>query len=195
MGYDFIDQDIVASVDLQPHDDDSFYNPVRNQHTGYAFDGSYYQVGVLQASAGKASWYSEPFGEFRGSTAAFPTYGLVLLSPAALSILDQSQPVLLASQLPLWMLFILADTYALANNFNGSTQGFLPSGLCYADGVISVTYSPDPGNQQTYSPSQHPVLSLQPSGYPTPYPVVSAQSSMVVSIDFVQDKVYLDVAV
>src|SRR5271167_3049510 len=106
MAYDFIDQDIVASANIQPHDDDSFYNPVRNQHTGYAFDGSYYRVGVLQPGNPKASWFSEPFGTYRGSTAAFPTYGLILLSPAAMSILDQSTPVLLAGQLPLWMLFV-----------------------------------------------------------------------------------------
>jgi hypothetical protein len=185
MAYDFIDQNILASTNIQPLDDDSFYFPVRNQHTGWAFDGKYYQAGVLQPGVQPPSWFTEAFSVFRGSTQAFPTYGLVLLSPAALSILDQSTPVKTAPQLPLWMLFVLGDNNALANNFNNSNQGFLPKSVCYADGVISVTYSPDPGNQPDNL--VHPILT------PPPTPP-SAQSSMVVSIDFTQDRVYLDVA-
>jgi len=204
MAYDFIDQNIVASANVQPHDDDSFYNPVRNQHTGFAFDGSYYRVGVLQPDQPKASWFLEAFGPYRGSTAAFPTYGLILLSPVSLAIYDQKTPVQTAYQLPLWMLFILGDgailgegNFALPDNFNGSEQGFTPGSVCYADGVISVTYAPDPGNQQTYTPGDHPLL-YDPNAsppYPAPYPIVSTTSSMVVSVDFTQDRVYLDVAV
>jgi hypothetical protein len=188
MAYDFIDQNIVASCTIEKRTDDSFYFPDLgdNQHTGFAFDGSYYRVGVLQPDTPRASWFTEAFGTYRGSTPAFPTYGLVLLSPAALAILDQSVPVLTAGQLPLWMLFVLGDTNALANNYNGSVQGFLPRGVCYADGVVSVTYSPDPGNQPNNL--THPILT--PLVAPPP-----AQSSMVVSIDFTLDRVYLDVAV
>jgi hypothetical protein len=175
--YDFIDQNIVASALIQPHDDDSFYNPVGQSHTGFASDGQFYQNGVLQVGHALASWYTEVFGPFRGSTLAFPTYGLILLSPVAMAIYDESTPVSRAQQLPLWMMFLLADGNALANNFNGSIQGYTPSALNYADGVISVTYIPDAGNQ--------------PSNSSTP---PSAQSHMVVSIDFVKDAVYLDVA-
>jgi len=50
MAYDFIDQNIVSSCLVQSYTDDSFYNPVVNQHTGFAFDGSYYSLGVLQST-------------------------------------------------------------------------------------------------------------------------------------------------
>jgi|SRR5271157_3916381 len=191
MGYDFIDQNIVASCLLQSHTNDSFYNPAVNFHTGFAFDGNYYSLGSPVAGHLKASWFTE-FGvnsSTRGSTAAFPAYGLVLLSSASLVILDQGKAVTEASQLPLWMQFVLFDNGMLANNFNGSLQGFAPSAVCYADGVISVTYTPDAGNQP--SGLAHPIL----SPYAPPYPAVSAQSHMVVSIDFAQDFAYLDVAV
>src|SRR5271156_2147903 len=148
MAYDFIDQNIVSSCLVQSYTDDSFYNPVVNLHTGFAFDGSYYSQGVLQSTHPKASWFTE-FGSnpFRGSTAAFPSYGVILLSPVSLVILDQSKAVQMASSLPLWMQFILGDNNALANNFDSSVQGFLPARVIYADGIISVTYTPDAGNQ------------------------------------------------
>jgi hypothetical protein len=204
MAYDTIDQNIVASCLIQSHTDDSFYNPTFNSHTGYAYDGNYYSLGVLQQGHQQASWFTE-YGtsgnEFRGSQAAFPAYGLVLLSPVSLAIFNQAVAVTQASQLPLWMQFILGDTagssggsYALTDNFYGvglttpALQGFLPQSLCYADGVISVTYLPDPGNQPDNL--THPIL-IPPQTEPVS---PSAQSSMVVSIDFVQDSVYLDVA-
>jgi hypothetical protein len=100
----------------------------------------------------QASWWTEAQvgNPYRGDQQNFPTYGLVLLSPVSLAVLDQSVPVSVATALPLWMQFLLGDANALANNFNGATQGFLPSGVCYADGIISVTYSPDAGNQASY---------------------------------------------
>src|SRR5271170_1035672 len=154
MAYDFIDQNIVASCLIQPHDDDSFYNPIRNQHTGYAFNGTHYTLGVQDtdstfAGSLTASWWAESQigNPFRGDQQNFPTFGLVLLSPVSLVILDQSIPVSVATALPLWMQFLLGDTNALANDFNGAVQGFLPSSVCYADGIISVTYTPDSGNQ------------------------------------------------
>lgn len=199
MAYDFIDQNIVASCLIQSYTDDSFYNPVVNSHTGYAFDGNYYSLGVIVNGHQKASWFTE-YGTnpFRGDQAAFPAYGLVLLSPVSLVILDQSVSVQLATQLPLWMQFVLGDNNALANNFNGSEQGFTPSAVCYADGIISVTYTPDAGNQQYFNhintTPPPPILTLTPP-FPAPYPTVSAYSRMVVNIDFTQDSVYLDVAV
>jgi len=272
MAYDFINQNIVASCLIQPHDDDSFYNPIRNQHTGYAYNGIHYTLGVQDTNstfAGKlmASWWSEvqTGNPYRGDQQNFPTYGLVLLSPVSLVILDQSIPVSVATSLPLWMQFLLGDTNAFANNFDGSIQGFLPASLCYADGIISVTYTPDSGNQpylpptsvanitatsitsnvltvtagNTFVPGQVAAiagtaetflngqsvtittanaiqftanftnadytngadtgtatvtLAITPP-YEAPYPNVSAQSNMVVSIDFTTDSVYLDVAV
>src|SRR5271170_4678793 len=154
MAYNFINQNIVASCLIQPHDDDSFYNPIRNQHTGYAYNGIHYTLGVqdtISTFAGNliASWWSEvqSGNPYRGDQQNFPTYGLVLLSPVSLVILDQSIPVSVATALPLWMQFLLGDTNAFANNFNGAIEGFLPASLCYADGIISVTYTPDSGNQ------------------------------------------------
>jgi hypothetical protein len=201
MPYDFIDQNIVASCLIQPHDDDSFYNPTgKNQHTGFAFDGNHYTLGVVDGPTSpwvtnggnpQATWWSEANNPYRGDQQNFPTYGLVLLSPVSLVILDQAIAVSVATALPLWMQFILEDTNALANNFDGAVQGFFPSSVCYADGIISVTYSPDAGNQPSYSPSQHPIL----KPYPSPYPTIGANSNMVVNIDFTQDRVYLDVAV
>jgi hypothetical protein len=151
MAYNFIDQNIVSSCLIQGHTDDSFYNPVQNSHTGYAADGSYYSAGVLQTTHAKASWFTE-FGSnpFRGDQAAFPEFGIALLSPVSLVILDQTKSVAQAEQLPLWMQFILQDNNALANNFNGAVQGFLPASVIYADGIVSVTYSPDSGNQPNW---------------------------------------------
>jgi hypothetical protein len=152
MAYNFIDQNIVASCLIQGHTDDSFYNPVPNSHTGYAVDGNYYALGVLQPTHAKASWFTE-FGTnaFRGEQAAFPTNGIALLSPVSLVILDQTKSVAQAEQLPMWMQFLLQDNNALANNFNGAVQGFLPSGLVYADGIVSVIYTPDSGNQAPWN--------------------------------------------
>lgn len=192
--YNLIDQNIVASALTEPKTNDSFFFPVgENQHTGYAFNGQYYVLGVQQTSHQAATWWTEFSASpspYRGDQADFPTYGLVLLSPVSLAILDQALPVAQAEALPLWMLFLLGDNFLLGNNFNGSIQGFLPQSLAYADGIISVTYSPDPGNQPGYSQGEHPIV----PPYPTPYPSVGVTSHMVVSIDFVQDSAYLDVS-
>jgi hypothetical protein len=175
--YDYLDQVIVATALIQPHDDDSFYNPgPPNAHYGYAFDGNWYIAGLKQNSHPQASWFTESPSAYRGDGSGFPTAGLILLSPVALTILDQSTPTLDAHQLPLWIQFLLGDMYALANNFDGALNGWTPSGLAYADGVISVIYTPDSGNQVGGSPP-------------------SADSTMVVTIDFSQDAIYLDVAI
>ena len=248
MPYDFIDQNIVATCLIQPHDNDSFYNPIPLLHTGFAFTGNHYTLGVQDGMASPwvanggnlhATWWIEgmPGNQFRGDQQDFPTYGLVLLSPVSMVILDQSTPVSVATALPLWMQFLLADTNALANDFNGAIQGFTPSSVCYADGIISVTYTPDSGNVASYvypawdptisyaagnivtyngvryeailygSPAMPPVAGIPPTfnlnfwtveithPYPAPYPTIGVTSHMVVSFDFAQDSVYLDVAV
>jgi hypothetical protein len=124
-----------------------------------------------------ASWYAE-FQEggdnYRDDRGVFPQAGLILLSPVSLVILDET-----TGALNLWMQFLLSDNYMFGNNFNGSNQGWTPSAVNYADGVISVTYLPDPGNQPPHNPA---------------VPTDPAQSHMVLSIDFTQDGAYLDVA-
>jgi hypothetical protein len=62
--------------------------------------------------------------------------------------------------------------------FNAALNGWHPSGLAYADGVLSIVYSPDTGNQV--------------GAYGSSY---SLTSNLIVNMDFAQDKVYLDVAV
>jgi hypothetical protein len=183
--YDYLNQVIVATALIQPYDDDSFYNPVDNSHSGYAADGTLYENGAQIASPAPipapfasytASWASETPGPYRSATAAFPQAGLILLSPVALTILDQGTPTLDAAQLPLWMQFLLSDFYLLPNNFDGALNGWTPSGLAYADGLISVIYTPDAGNQTGGTPP-------------------NANSIMVLTIDFSRDAAYLDVAV
>jgi len=193
MAYDYLDQNVVATALIQPFDNDSFYNPVPLGHTGYAADWRYYSNGIEESlgygldpygnspygiTRPFASWYTEfssnpsPYRDFQ---AAFPTVGIVLLSPTVLTILDGGTPTNNAANLALWMQFLLNDGYALTNNYDGSLQGFLPSALSYANGVISVTYTPDSGNIVGGSP-------------------IGANSRMVVTIDFTKDSAYLDVA-
>jgi hypothetical protein len=175
MAYDYLDQNIVASALIQPHNNDSFYNPTLG-HDGFAFNGRRYTAGREDPGPVLASWFTEPFGQFRGDSAAFPPFGLILLSPVSLVILDESIPTLDPKTLTLWMQFLLSDNFALTNNFNRALDGWTPSALSYADGVISVTYVPDEGSQI--------------GGLP-----LATDSNMVVNIDFAQDSVFADVAV
>ena len=169
--YDWIDQDIVASTVIQPLEIDSFYNPVSKNHTGYAFDGLYYENGMSSSPAVYASWFTEFLNTpnpYRGSSAEFPNLGLILLSKVALTIIDQS-----TGQLNLWMQFLIQNLFAFPDNFSSERYpliGYTPSKVTYADGLVSVTYLPDEG-------------------------VISIKSPMVVTMDFVQDIVYLDVSV
>jgi hypothetical protein len=171
--YDYLDQSIVATCLIEPKDIDSFYNPTTQNHTGYAWDGSYYVAGVQQAGPVFASWYTEGTNAYRGMLLTFPQSGLVLLSKAACTILDSS-----TLDLKLWMQFLMENTYALVQDFNAALNGWHPSGLAYADGVLSIVYSPDTGNQV--------------GAYGSSY---SLTSNLIVNMDFAQDKVYLDVAV
>lgn len=183
MAYNYINQSIIASCLIQPKSTDSFYNPV-NLHTGYAWDGTLYSAGVQQAGPVYASWYTEGPGNYRGNLAAFPQTGIVLLSNAAMTIVDGS-----TAALNMWMLFLFQNTlvdpasttpggFALINNFNSELNGWTPSGLTYANGIISVICTPDYGNQS--GPSS--------TGF-------NINSNMVISVDFSQDRVFLDVAV
>jgi len=197
--YDYLDQNIVATCLIQAYNNDSFYNPTTNNHSGFAADGTFYLNGVQQLGAGSppgpiyASWYTEQLASLdRDDQAAFPAYGVILLSPVAMTILDESTPVPQANELKMWMEFWLADGYMMTDNYVSflnppllAVQGFTPSALSYADGIISITYTPDSGNQP-------PKLVGTPDSVPVPGD--SAQSHMVVSIDFSQDAAYVDVA-
>ena len=171
--YNYLSQPIMATTLIQKRDYDSFYFPEDNGHTGFAFNGSRYTDGVEDISPPMvASWFTEAPGPYRGQSAQFPAYGLVLLGRANLTILDES-----TRALALWMTFLLqnglmlADNFALGNpNFSAALQGFLPRGLAYANGIISVTCSHDPGSE-------------------------TITSNLVVNIDFSADTAYLDVAV
>jgi hypothetical protein len=171
-------------------------------HNGFAWDGILYIGGVQQITMSSppgpiyASWFTETDGPYRGTSSTFPQAGLVLLSRVALTILDET-----SSALSLWMQFLLQSnllnnfpvsspplsppvdvpgSYALTDNFNSELNGWLPSGLAYADGVLSVVYTPDYGNQ---------------TGISADHTSYNIDSNMVVSIDFTTDSVYLDVAV
>jgi hypothetical protein len=134
-------------------------------HNGFAADGTRYTNGVQDAGPVFASWFTEGVGTYRGTSAPFPNAGLILLSKVSLVILDET-----TRSLNLWMQFLLEDQNALTDNFNGGTVGFTPKGLLYANGIVSVTYKPDGG-------------------------ATDVTSQMVVTLDFTQDNVYLDVAV
>lgn len=162
--YSYLDQEVVASQLIQVRDDDSFYNPSLG-HNGFAFDGTRYTNGVQDAGPIFASWYSEATGPYRGDSATFPRFGLILLSKVSMVILDES-----TRDLTLWMQFLMNDANAFTNNFSGGIIGFTPQSLCYADGVISITCVPDEG-------------------------AIDITSKMVITFDFSQDRSYLDVAV
>jgi hypothetical protein len=210
--YDYLDQNIVATTLIQAYNNDSFYNPTTNNHYGFAADGTLYLNGIQQLVGSPptnpiyASWYLElanpsvcavtqgpqPSRDFQ---AAFPAYGLILLSPVAMTIVEQSTPVPQADQLRMWMTFGLADQYMMSNNYAAflptpalAVQGFTPSGLSYADGIISIIYTPDAGNQ---APA---IIDGSPPAPGIPVSGDSSQSHMVVNIDFAQDLAYLDVA-
>lgn len=169
--YDFLDQNIVSSCLIQVKDSDSFFVPDLLQHTGFAFDGNHYTAGVQDIAGSppgpvQASWFTEAQSIFRGPLQTFPTAGLALLSPAALSIFDES-----GAPLTLWMGFILADGFALGNNYDSTVEaiGFKPSSVQYANGIVSVTLKPDAGSTN--------------------------QSTVTIHMDFSGDRVYLDTAV
>ena len=110
--YNFMNQPILASALVQVSDSDSFYFPEDNGHYGYAFNGSHYTNGIQGSPPLVASWYPEGVGPYRGSSAPFPSYGLILLGRANLTILDES-----TSALKLWMTFLLSDLLLLTDNF------------------------------------------------------------------------------
>jgi hypothetical protein len=180
MAYSYLTQSIQSTCLIEPKDMDSFYYPVANSHTGFAWDGTLYSAGVQQPGPTYASWYNEGANTYRGYLQTFPQTGLILLSKAALTILDGS-----TTALNLWMQFLLGDQYGLPDNFNSSLNGWVPTGLVYANGILSAICTPDAGNLVE-------VLLSPPLSSP---PLYNVDSTMIISLDFTQDKIYLDVAV
>jgi hypothetical protein len=205
MAYDYIDQSILASTVITAKNNDGFFLPTQLLHNGYAADGNLYINGVLQTTSTSqgwgdggygdgayggvdggglpsiASWALEPPSTFRSSIITFPTNALLLVSEAALTIIDQSQ-----GSLDMWMIFLLADALAFTNNFGqtggdafgdggfgdvgfggAENNGWLPFSIQYSSGVITVCCSPDVGSQ-------------------------SSTKMMAVNLDFTQDKAYVD---
>ena len=177
--YAFLTQNIIASCLIQVASNDSFFNPETLLHTGFAFDGTHYTQGVQDTQVISespydvgpiyASWYTESQqasfdSRFRGPLQTFPTAGLVLLSPIAMSIYVATQ-----QPLTLWMGFLFGDGYALGDNYNLELAvGFAPSSVQYSNGVVMVTLTPDAGSAN--------------------------QSIVAINIDFASDSVYLDTA-
>lgn len=171
--YNYINQSIVSTCLIEPKDIDSFYNPATQNHTGFAWDGTHYTAGVQDAGPVYASWFSEGTNAARGELQTFPQSGVVLLSKVAVTILDSS-----TLDLNLWMNFLIENSYAMTDDFNAALNGWRTAGLTYADGILSVIYVPDFGNEQgTYSATYN------------------INSHLVVNFDFSQDRVYADVAI
>jgi hypothetical protein len=68
------------------------------------------------------------------------------------------------SFLPLWMLFYMADTNAYPNNPFAQEAGFLASEASWANGRLTVSMPPDPG--------------------------AAPQAPFVLTVDFVEDRIY-----
>ena len=132
--------EVVSSRLITAENNDGFFNPVVDSHTGYAWDGSLYQNGAIVTAAPKAAWYLETPGPFRGATPGFPKEGLILVTDAGLSIIDTKDDTY-----TLWMLAIRGDSYGFTHNFSGDIQGFRPRGVAYQNGRVILTLSPDVG--------------------------------------------------
>lgn len=161
-GYQFFQQSVTASLTIAAKDDDSFFAPVLYRHTGFAADGFYYNQGVVTTQ--QASWFTEPVSVQRGPGQAFPSYVLVLLSQASLSLMDLSN-----NTVAMWMLFYYLDQGAFPNNFTQTVSSFSPQSLAWGNGRLSVVSSGDPGS---------------------PYAGVYS----VLTLDFTTDQSYVDCA-
>jgi hypothetical protein len=137
--YNYLGQSAIYSELITPLDIDSFFNPVTNNHTGFAHDGFYYAAGVVNTSQ-VSSWFTETPSGTRGLSAAFPAQALVLVNRASLVILDATNPAL-----NLWMLFYLEDTFGFPNNFLNGTNSVTPSDITWANGVLTITSPADAG--------------------------------------------------
>ena len=146
---------------------DLFFNPAwAGGLTGYGANGSYYENGI-ENSLYKAAWYLEALG---GGDAVTRGPGQPFPSTALVLVTDQSIAILdQIDFLSLWMIFKKKPDNAYSDTFNLDPNAkFVPSRVDYDSGVLSVTFEPAEGS-----------------------PVVS---TAVLCIDFVQDFIYLDLA-
>jgi hypothetical protein len=160
--YSFLAQPVITSSLYVQLDADSFYNPVGLAHTGFAFDGNSYTNGVLGET--QASWFLEPQSTTRGVLQEFPTQILVLVDRASVTILDAT-----TTALNLWMIFLLGDQNAFADNSQATSAGYVASSVTWDNGRLTIGMTPDAGS--------------------------AVQSFEAITFDFVQDQVFLDTSV
>jgi hypothetical protein len=137
--YSFLSQPVITSALYVQMDADSFFNPVALGHTGFAFDGNSYTLGVLGTST--ASWFTEPPSATRGDLPEFPTQILVLVDRASITILDAT-----TTALNLWMIFLFADENAFADNSQQTTAGYVASSVTWNNGLLTIVMTPDAGS-------------------------------------------------
>jgi len=138
MSYSYLNQPVLASLLCFQLDNDSFFSPEANGHTGFAFDGCQYAGGVKGTA--QASWATEGQSVDRGPLATFPTAALILVSRASVAILDATQ-----TNTPLWMLFYLSDVYGYVDNVAGGEAGYLAKDVSWGNGTLTITMQPDAG--------------------------------------------------
>lgn len=68
--------------------DSSFVDPVELLHTGYAFDGRWYQRGAMDSDVALASWASEASSVDRSTRLSFPVSGQIIVTSGSWSIVD-----------------------------------------------------------------------------------------------------------
>jgi hypothetical protein len=158
MAYDYLDQPVLSSLIIQKQEMDSFFSPALLGHSGFSADGLYYVNGIVNPQL-QASWYTETAGTERSSAQAFPDRTLVIASRASLALLS-------AVTMELWMLFYLGDDKALRYNPTGVQLSYTPSGLSWANGLLTLNLTADAGD--------------------------STQAPYALTIDFTRDQVYAD---
>jgi hypothetical protein len=129
---------IIHSLRVEKTPIDPFFNPQIGL-TGYAYNGVYYENGLMISGASPASWFTEAPGVFRGLVAPFPSNALVLLTDASISIMD------ITAEMTMWMVFLRGDTTAFCHNFDKYQSGFKPVSVSYSNGAILVNLSSDAG--------------------------------------------------
>ena len=129
---------ILGSCIIQKDLKDGFFNPNLGG-TGYCSDGFWYDEGVKNPLQ-RASWYLEPESTTRGGTKIFPDRALVLVTDAAITILDMN------NNLDLWMTFIRLDRGAYCHNPAGVLFGTTATHVSYCNGTLLVSLRPDAGS-------------------------------------------------
>ena len=156
---------VYCSCLIRVEPDDQFFNPLFGTGlNGYGANGSYYFAGIENPDS-KASWWSEATG---GGDAI--TRGATENFPgtALVTVTDESISILdQTDNLSLWMIFKKKTDNAYSDTFNlDEGARFTPTTVEYSNGAISVQFRPATGSTVT--------------------------SVVILTIDFVQDFIYLD---